>query len=583
MRMKRVVAGIAVMLAMLASITGSAWALEADELALVVNRNAPEGRILAEFYAQQRGVPPGRIIALNLPRQEEMSFERYGPDVVAPVREFLRQNQLEKQVKCLVTFYGVPLRLGNKPISKAERVELMQLEQRAAQLREQVEEAVRAAEEQAKALDEHFAGPATNPGTRPGTQSAAHLSGNPAERATAALRVVLEKLGQLPVAQRKEPTKNFATVLERLGGPKALVEQFGAAQLADPALGDQDKARWRELIQRDQQARQEIVQLQSQAQDATTRSRLRELMEQNQGLFGLLRQVQLQIELLRSDESGAALDNELALLWWDNYPRSRWLGNPLHYSASSAPAHPAMMVMRLDAPQAGMVRQLIVASLKAEHDGLQGKIVLDSRGLAASDKPGNGSSYGRYDQTLRDLAELVRTKTKLQLVWDQRSEVLPANSVQNVALYCGWYSLRHYVPFGTFNIGAVGYHVASLELVSLHNEEDKGWVHGLLGDGMVATMGAVAEPYLHSFPPADDFFPLLMTGKLTLAEVYWKTTPLSSWMLDCIGDPLYTPYKNDPALKVEDLPPRLRRAVAPASQPASQPKSSATEDFHNTP
>jgi len=52
-----------------------------------------------------------------------------------------------------------------------------------------------------------------------------------------------------------------------------------------------------------------------------------------------------------------------------------------------------------------------------------------------------------------------------------------------------------------------------------------------------------------------------MTGKLTLAEVYWKSTPYTSWMICAIGDPLYTPYKTNPQLAVEDLPERLRATV----------------------
>jgi hypothetical protein len=74
-------------------------------------------------------------------------------------------------------------------------------------------------------------------------------------------------------------------------------------------------------------------------------------------------------------------------------------------------------------------------------------------------------------------------------------------------------------------------------------------------------VGPVAEPYLHSFPLQEEFFPLLMTGKLPLAEVYWTTTPLTSWMQTCIGDPLYTPFARNPALKVDDLPPLLRSTI----------------------
>ncbi|MEZ0267461.1 MAG: hypothetical protein ACAI43_22245, partial [Phycisphaerae bacterium] len=87
------------------------------------------------------------------------------------------------------------------------------------------------------------------------------------------------------------------------------------------------------------------------------------------------------------------------------------------------------------------------------------------------------------------------------------------------------------------------------------------WCRGLMLDGIAATLGPEAEPFLAAFPEADEFFPLLLTGKLTLAEVYWKTTPLASWRITMVGDPLYTPYKARPGLKVEDLPAALRGAV----------------------
>ena len=49
-----------------------------------------------------------------------------------------------------------------------------------------------------------------------------------------------------------------------------------------------------------------------------------------------------------------------------------------------------------------------------------------------------------------------------------------------------------------------------------------------------------------------------MTGKYSLAEVYWKTVPSVSWQMAIIGDPLYNPFKAHPALAVDALPQPLR-------------------------
>ena len=57
-----------------------------------------------------------------------------------------------------------------------------------------------------------------------------------------------------------------------------------------------------------------------------------------------------------------------------------------------------------------------------------------------------------------------------------------------------------------------------------------------------------------SCPLPDEFFPLLMSGQSPLLEVYFSTLPHLSWMQILIGDPLYTPFKKNPALRPEAEP-----------------------------
>lgn len=247
-----------------------------------------------------------------------------------------------------------------------------------------------------------------------------------------------------------------------------------------------------------------------------------------------------------------------------------WLReNPLYYAAKKQPVgRQTYMVMRLDAPRPELVKDIINASIKTENEGLKGKVVLDSRGIVPGQEKASERTLAEYDQSIRDLGELLKSKSKLALITDDAPDPLAANGADDVALYCGWYSVRNFIDSCKFNPGAVGFHIASYELVSLHNPGETGWVAGLLNHGVVATLGPVAEPFLLAFPKPSDFFPLLLTGKLTLAEVYWRTTPMTSWMLCGIGDPLYNPYKTNPVLQVEDLPDRLQRAaLMPATQP----------------
>jgi uncharacterized protein (TIGR03790 family) len=220
------------------------------------------------------------------------------------------------------------------------------------------------------------------------------------------------------------------------------------------------------------------------------------------------------------------------------------------------------MVSRVDAPTPELAKELVSTSIVVEAKGLTGAVAIDvGYSNGKNRKAENEKLYFAYDDSLTALAKLVQDKTRLSLVLDTGPNVITKGSGKGIALYCGWYSLRAYVSPGSFNPGAVGYHIASFELAGLHGVNETGWVHGLMTDGVVGSLGPVAEPYLHSFPLPDQFFPLLMTGNLTLAETYWKTQTTASWMQTLVGDPLYNPYKAKPAIKVEDLPEGLSKAL----------------------
>jgi hypothetical protein len=69
------------------------------------------------------------------------------------------------------------------------------------------------------------------------------------------------------------------------------------------------------------------------------------------------------------------------------------------------------------------------------------------------------------------------------------------------------------------------------------------WCKRMLEEGIAATIGPVAEPYIEAFPLPDLFFDILTDGHLTLAEAYLLSIPHLSWRMVLIGDPLYRPFK----------------------------------------
>jgi uncharacterized protein (TIGR03790 family) len=256
-------------------------------------------------------------------------------------------------------------------------------------------------------------------------------------------------------------------------------------------------------------------------------------------------------------DSHAAIDSELALLWWDDYPLARWIVNtrffdlPTTYRLSKPPV---VLTCRIDGPTPAVAKRLVDDALKAEaNGGPRGTAYLDARGIKW-EKAGDpiGGSYGGYDESLRELSRIF-AKCSFRCVLDDKPEVFPPNTCPDCALYCGWYSLDTYVPALEFKTGSIAYHMASGEAVSLREKTPRRWVPNLLQDGACVALGPVAEPYLIAFPKPATFFSFLLTGQYTLVECYFLSNHFNSWQMMLIGDPLYRPFAKKPYLKVGDI------------------------------
>ena len=138
---------------------------------------------------------------------------------------------------------------------------------------------------------------------------------------------------------------------------------------------------------------------------------------------------------------------------------------------------------------------------------------------------------------------------------DDVEALFKPNSCPDAALYSGWYSLANYIDSFTFPTGAIAWHLASSEAVTLRDAKSKLWCPNLLQKGVAATLGPVAEPYTVGFPKPAEFFGFLATGEFTLVECYARTTILTSWMMVLVGDPLYNPFANSKKLKISEIHP----------------------------
>jgi uncharacterized protein (TIGR03790 family) len=249
-----------------------------------------------------------------------------------------------------------------------------------------------------------------------------------------------------------------------------------------------------------------------------------------------LARLQLGIDRINGRETSASVDSELSMVLFEAYDLYRWQPNVLAKNAPGLSLR-ALMVSRLDGPSPEIAKGLVDKSMAAEKTGLRGTAYIDSRGLKGKDL------YSHFDRSLRNLAAFTRSKTQMRAIEEATGKLFAPGSCPETAIYCGWYSLRRYIDAFDFVDGAIGYHIASFEAVSLRDPNSGQWCPSLLKDGIAATLGPVAEPYLHSFPEPRAFFAELYEGKC-LVEAYYRTKPFNSWQLLLVGDPLYIPFGN---------------------------------------
>jgi uncharacterized protein (TIGR03790 family) len=263
-----------------------------------------------------------------------------------------------------------------------------------------------------------------------------------------------------------------------------------------------------------------------------------------QALADRLKALAANIEQLTAKTPRAAVDSELALVRAGDYERRGWLPNPYYVGHRgrklATTKAQVLMVSRLDGPTPAIVRRMIDDSLAAEKTGLTGNACVDARWPAPEER-GKLSGYARYDDALHQWAGHLEANWPGKTFFDATSELFGVGACPDTALYCGWYSLGHYVDAFTWRPGAVAYHIASSECTTLKAKGSQVWCKRLLEAGVAATLGPVYEPYVQAFPPPVLFFGLLTEGYLTLAECYLVSLPFLSWQMVLVGDPLYRP------------------------------------------
>lgn len=252
------------------------------------------------------------------------------------------------------------------------------------------------------------------------------------------------------------------------------------------------------------------------------------------------------LKVIKKGDYAAAVDSELTLVATPDYDLKFWQPNPYFVPFQNQnlklKKNDVLFVSRLDGPTVELVKRMIDDGLAAESKGLSGTAYLDARWQRKDRQQLSG--YALYDQSIHLAAERIRhNRPKMKIVIDRESRLFQPGEAPNAALYCGWYSLAHYVDAFDWVPGAVGYHIASQECQSLRSGSGQYWCKRMLEDGAAAVIGPVSEPYVQSFPLPELFFHYLTHGYYTLVEAYFLSLPYLSWQMILVGDPLYHPFQ----------------------------------------
>jgi uncharacterized protein (TIGR03790 family) len=220
-------------------------------------------------------------------------------------------------------------------------------------------------------------------------------------------------------------------------------------------------------------------------------------------------------------------------------------------------------VWRLDAPNAALAKGLVDKALYAEANGLTGAGCFDrNRGDIANVAD---FGYGAGDWEIHRAADFARQAGFTVTEDDHEQEFGTAPAAlrcEHAALYAGWYALDHYNDAFSWNPGAIGIH---LDSASVRNPRSgANWAANAVAHGITVTAGAATEPYLENLPRPDQAFFYLFQGA-NVGDALLRSERLLKWNLLNIGDPLYRPFLNRPALSAQVTPPIMFALLPPAT------------------
>lgn len=550
--------------------------LRSDQVLVVANANSPESVQLATLYAKIRMIPPRNIVTVATTTAEGISRDAYVKEIVDPIKQTMVERRIQQSIRCVCLMWQIPVFIQeDKSVSDETQQLLGYYKETEEKARQRIAEIYQYLDtvnvdfpkpkgNSLLPLENHFNPLAKKPQPRSEDwETLRKLVTDRFIKKSIGVRVLFD------TKKREIATTQMMAVALELKGLVGLLNYLEDARItAGPPL---------------QAVREQIVAAEKVHRSLLVKPHIQEVAQarlnvkmQLGGAFQVLKYCIAAQRVTGKPvgrrkgplgKNGASVDSELSLLWWPDANR-RVIGmrrNPLCWQNDEDVVGkrlpPTLMTARIDGPSYEVARRLITDSVAVQKTGLKGTFYIDAGLVPRFAGETNNRGYKEYDNKLLDLEQFLVQNTRLNVVTDKGPQLMgqgKPGSCDNAALYVGWYSLRNYIPAFKWNPGAVGWHTASFEAESLRDPKATQWCPQMLLNGVSGTIGAVAEPTLAAFPEPKSFFSLLLTGRYTIAECYWRTTPMVSWQMTLIADPLYNPYEANPQLDLHRLPTGLQ-------------------------
>ena len=255
--------------------------------------------------------------------------------VAAPIRAFLQHNHLKDQVKCLVTFWGLPLRINRRRLTDQEKDETERVTKQLIETQAAIASSVASLEQTALHLDPSFQAK-TGDDLR-------QLS----RRVDVTLPVIVKAMPALKdPAERTAQYSQMLTAVAQIAWKRSRHAADGAAcGGAVCAAPDTKPGRGRRRCTPGRRSNGRSPSLNPNTASAPIGIRLRR-WQKTISACSATRFFSRHKESLDADQSESALDSELSLLWWTGYPalvgsQSAGMANAerLARAARSAAAH----------------------------------------------------------------------------------------------------------------------------------------------------------------------------------------------------------------------------------------------------